>query len=73
MPTIKQRINLSVSGPVHRAVLTLAKRDRLPLATKVHNLLLQALELEEDLVFEKIAEERGNQKVKRVSHAQAWK
>lgn len=73
MPTEKQRINLSVSGPVHRAVVTLARRDRLPLATKAYDLLLHALELEEDLVFEKIAEERSGQKVKRVSHARAWK
>jgi hypothetical protein len=48
MATLKKRINISVSDAVEQAVSLLAKRDDVPQATKVTELLELALELEED-------------------------
>ena len=57
----KKRINISVTREVDAAVSSLAKRDRVPAATKVAHLLSLALEIEEDQVLDAIASNRiGN-------------
>ncbi len=68
----KKRINISVSKEVDTAVASLAKRDRVPRATKVAHLLLLALEIEEDQVLDAIAARRDTPRAKFVSHALAW-
>ncbi len=73
MPTVKARINISLPDEVKEALQKLAKRDRLPEATKAARLLEIALELEEDLAWAKIAEERDKKTARFVSHTQAWK
>jgi predicted DNA-binding protein len=73
MPTAKSRINISLPDEVKDALQRLAKRDRLPEATKAARLLEVALELEEDLAWVKIVEARDKKSAKFVSHAQAWK
>lgn len=73
MPTVKTRINISLSDEVQEALHRLAKRDCIPEATKAVRLLEVALELEEDLVWDKIAEKRDKRHVRFISHAQAWK
>ena len=72
MPTIKKRINISVSKAVERALEQLAKRDQVPQATKAAHLLQLALELEEDQIWSKIAEERDTKDAHFVPHAKAW-
>lgn len=74
MPTTKTRINVSVSDQLNSALKKLALRDQVPTATKAERLLEIALEIEEDEVWDKIANIRGNGKnVKFLSHNQAWK
>lgn len=73
MATLKKRINISVSDSVEQAVALLAKRDDVPQATKVTELLELALELEEDTFFSLIARERLSKKVTWKSHTEAWK
>lgn len=73
MATLKKRINISVSEAVDQAVTLLAKRDDVPQATKVTELLELALELEEDTYFSLVIRERLNKKVIWKSHTEAWK
>lgn len=69
----KKRINISVSKEVSVAVASLAKRDRVPPATKVAHLLSLALEMEEDQVLDALAARRDTPRAKFVSHALAWR
>ncbi len=73
MATTKTRINISLSDDVEKALKALAKRDQVPSATKAVELLRQAIETEEDYVFDVIANERDTENVKLVSHKMAWK
>ena len=50
----------------------ISKRDNLPQATKALHLLEFALEIEEDVVFDKIASERDKKGVRFLKHKQAW-
>ena len=72
MPTIKKRINISVSNDIDRALMHLAKRDAVPAATKAAELIERALEIEEDEVWERIARARDTKDAKFVSHIKAW-
>ncbi len=73
MTTLKKRINISVSDAVEQAVILLAKRDDVPQATKVTELLELALELEEDTYFASVVKTRLAKKVTGwKSHTEAW-
>lgn len=58
---------------MEEALSKLAKRDHVPQATKATRLLEIALELEEDKVWNELAEERDTKSAKYVTHAKAWK
>ena len=73
MPTLKQRINITVSADTGWALKKLAKMHQVPIATKAGELLEQALELEEDLIWAEIAEKRSKEKVKYIPHEIVWK
>jgi len=72
MTTIKKRINISVSEAVESAVASLAKRDQVPQATMVSQLLELALEIEEDTYFGVIAKKRIDMKTNWTDHKNAW-
>lgn len=72
MPTTKYRVNLSVPTDVKHALQRLAKRDRTSMATKALNLMLLALDIEEDAMLLKLAESREAKKGKYISHEAAW-
>ena len=72
MPTTKHRINVSLSNPLEKALLYLAKRDRVPQATKAADLLKLAVEIEEDSAWDRMAQVRDTKKARYVSHAKAW-
>jgi hypothetical protein len=67
----KKRIQVSISSAVERALVRLARRDLVPPATKAAHLLAQALEWEEDAVWDAIAGRRMATP-RFVSHDQAW-
>ncbi len=73
MTTLKKRINISVSDEAHQAVSLLAKRDDVPAATKVTELLLLALELEEDNYFSQVVKNRLTKNVAWLRHTEVWK
>lgn len=73
MATTKKRLNISLPADTESAVLFLAKRDKMPAATKVRELLEQSLALLEDEVLTGLAEERMNNTNKEtVSHEAIW-
>lgn len=72
MSTLKQRLNITTDQATRSVLARIAKRDRVPLATKAAQLLRFALEVEEDIVLSKIAEERLAMKVKYIPHKLAW-
>ncbi|MFZ2522079.1 MAG: hypothetical protein WAX44_04425 [Minisyncoccia bacterium] len=73
MTTTKKRINISISKELDNALIKLAKRDQVPLATKAEHLIRFALEIEEDNILNTIAEMRDTSSSKFVSHKVAWR
>jgi len=73
MSTIKKRLNISLSPALEEAVARLAVRDNTPQATKITELLQEAIELEEDQVWDSIASLRDTRSAKFVPHKNAWK
>ncbi len=73
MPTTKKRINITVDSEIEEILRLLSKRDEVPQATKVSDLLRKAIELEEDEVFNEIAEKRDVADTKYIEHEKAWK
>ena len=73
MATTKRRLNISLSPDVDALISHIAKRDGVPEATKVSELLNISLALEEDKAFSILADERINEKnIKRLSHRDVW-
>jgi len=72
MPTTKHRLNISLSSNLEKALAYLAERDEVPQATKAAELLQRGLEVEEDEVWNAIAEKRDTPRARFVSPKQAW-
>lgn len=71
MPTTKKRINLSVDDSLYSELEELQRLRKAPsLSSVVLELTKEALELQEDLYFARIAEER--EKEKSISHKELW-
>jgi len=58
MSTTKERTNITLAPASKKFIKLLAKRDRVPLARKVSELVEIGLELEEDIMLGRVAEER---------------
>jgi len=72
MPTAKKRINLSVDESLYQDLEKLKKLRQAPsLSAVVLELTQEALEIQEDLYFVRISEERSGDE--RLSHEQLWK
>jgi len=72
MATTKKRINISLSSDLDTMLSRIARRDNVPQATKAVYLLGLALEIEEDIILDKIASERDAKNARFLSHKQAW-
>jgi len=74
MSTTKPRINITVEPNIEVALKAIAKRDRVPVASKAAELLNFALEIEEDLVWGKVVLERMSHKdIRWIPHDTLWK
>ncbi len=73
MATSKTRINISLPRDLRDALAKLARRDRIPQATKATRLLETALEIEEDQVWDALAQSRDAKGESYLSHKKAWK
>lgn len=72
MATTKDRINITLPSDVKKALMRSAHRHQVPQATQATRLLEMALELEEDELWDKKAEERDTKDAQFVSHKSAW-
>ena len=72
MPTLKKRLNITLSPELEKSLMRIAKRDKVPTASKAVEMLRYALEMYEDLVFEKLAESRDISSIKFIPHSKVW-
>lgn len=72
MPTVKSRLNITLTPTTVVALKQLAARDRVPRATKAADLIQIALEIEEDQIWDILARKRDTSRARFVSHARAW-
>ena len=72
MATNKKRLNVTLSTRAEEAISALAKQDGVPEATKAAELLERAIEMEEDLFWQKIVSERLEDKVTYLTHEEVW-
>ena len=71
MPTNKKRINLTLEDDLYKQLEQLRRIRKSPfLSSVVIDLTKQALELQKDLYFAKIAKERKKESV--LSHRKIW-
>lgn len=61
-----------MSKELDSALLKLAKRDQVPQATKAEHFLRLGMELEEDVLLERLASERYKTAKKFISHKRVW-
>lgn len=72
MPTAKKRINITVDDDLYTDLTELQQLRGAPsLSSIVIELAKEALELQEDLYFAKIADERDAEKV--ITHKDIWR
>ncbi len=60
MSTIKSRLNISLPDDIKKALLSIAKRDQMPAATKAVELMEIGMEIKEDEMWDEIAASRDN-------------
>lgn len=73
MATTKKRINITLARDLEDALSQAARRDSVPEATKAADLLRLALEIDEDMLLEKVASERYRSAKKFLSHTAIWR
>ncbi|MBU2259878.1 hypothetical protein KKC44_04715 [Patescibacteria group bacterium] len=73
MPTSKKRINISLPEDVENMIKILSSRDDVPQATKALHLIQLAIEIDEDELWNAMAEKRDTKKASFLSHKEAWK
>ena len=74
MPTTKKRIQIPVSDRVHKELERLAKRRDVSLSFLAHELLEEALELQEDVYFSRVGDKalEDLDEEKLVKHDDVW-
>lgn len=74
MPTTHPRVNVVLEKPLYDSLSRLAKKDGLSLSLKARDLIREAMEIEEDLYWEKKAESRAKTFPKRgLTHKEVWR
>ncbi|MBU2523802.1 hypothetical protein KKG71_01240 [Patescibacteria group bacterium] len=72
MATSKKRINISLPSDIEKVLEKIAARDDLPQATKAIQLIRMAIEIDEDEILNRVANERDAKNAKFVPHKDAW-
>lgn len=73
MPTPNPRVNITLDKSELFILSAFAKKKKSSLSSAAKQLILKALELEEDIYLSELAEKRLEQTKKWVSHKDAWK
>jgi hypothetical protein len=58
MPAKNPRISVILDKPLFNQIVKIAKRDGVSLSLKARDLLKEALEIQEDIILAKLAEDR---------------
>lgn len=75
MPTDHPRVNVVLEKPLYQYLSRIAKRDGVSLSLKARDLIREALEIQEDIHWQKRAEQRAktfNSKTA-LTHRQVWR
>ncbi|MBU0767361.1 hypothetical protein KKF55_06345 [Patescibacteria group bacterium] len=72
MPTSKKRINISLPEDIENIIEMLSNRDDVPQATKALHLIQLAIEIDEDEVWNAMAEKRDTKNASFISHKKVW-
>ena len=74
MPAKNPRVNVVLEKPIYENVERLAKRDGISLSLKVRDLVIDALEIEEDIELSQFAELRikSFNRKKALTHEEVW-
>ena len=72
MSTTKSRLNISLPDDTKEILLSVAKRDQMPTATKAARLIEIGLETEEDEAWDKLAASRDKRNSKYYTHSEAF-
>lgn len=72
MATTKRRLNITLAPDVEKFITNIAKRDRVPEATKISELLRVSLVMEEDMALSSLAERRLKEKGRKLTHTEVW-
>ena len=75
MPTENPRVNVVLEKTLYKSLSRIAKRDGMSLSLKARDLILQALEIQEDVYWETKASSRAKtfHPRKALTHRQVWK
>ena len=73
MPTVKQRINITLEDDLFLVLKRMADKAKQSLSSISIEMIKKSLEREEDIYFSEIADRRLDQKQKRIAHSKAWK
>ena len=74
MPTDHPRVNVVLERPLYQSLTRLAKRDGISLSLKMRDLVRNAMEIEEDIYWERKAQARSKtfSLKKSLSHEAVW-
>ncbi len=74
MPARNPRINVILDPSLYKKVQFLAKKEGVSLSNKVRNLLIEALEVNEDVYLAALGEEREKswKKASALTHDEVW-
>ena len=72
MPTAKKRTNITLPDELDGALNFMSRRDNVSKSTKAVQLIQIAIELDEDEVWNSLAECRDKKGAKFISHKNAW-
>lgn len=74
MPTSKKRVQIPVSDKVHRELDKLAKKRGISVSSLAHDLVEEALEMQEDVYFSRHGDKalENSDDSTLVSHEDAW-
>jgi len=75
MPTLKKRIQIPVEDKTYKELKRLASKREVSMSSLAMALVEEALDLQEDIYFSRIADERLSKlkESKLISHQNAWK
>ena len=73
MPTSQPRLNLTLDDEMMKMLKALAKKAHTSVASKAKELLVDALEVQEDIYFSELSDKRLKENKKWHSHEDAWK